>query len=116
MKNQIVHLQRIKQDLSDIKTRKELFKDLGNKSNNTLIISEGLIAYLENNAVGALAEDLSAQKSFKHWVLDLMSPGLLALLQKEMRALEEAKMPLKFEPEEGEEFFHRYEWKSLESK
>jgi len=95
-------LQRIRQDLSDDKARKELFKDLGNKSNNALIISEGLIAYLDNKAVGALAEDLSAQKSFKHWVLDLMSPGLLAMLQKEMRALEEAKMPLKFAPDEGE--------------
>jgi len=109
-------LQRIKQDLSDSEARKELFKGLGNKSNNALIISEGLIAYLDNNVVGTLAEDLSAQKNFNHWVLDLMSPGLLALLQKEMRALEEAKMPLKFAPEEGEGFFYRYGWKSLESK
>jgi methyltransferase (TIGR00027 family) len=109
-------LQRIKQNLSDSKARKELFKDLGGKSNNALILSEGLIAYLDNDAVGALAEDLSAQKSFKRWTLDLMSPGLLALLQKEMRALEEAKMPLKFAPEEGEGFFYRYGWKLLESK
>ena len=109
-------LQRIRQDLSDTKARKELFKALGNKSNNALIISEGLIAYLDEDAVGELAQDIAAQKSFKRWVLDLMSPGLLAVLKKEMGALEEANMPLKFAPEAGEGFFYRYGWKVLESK
>src|SRR4051812_33746939 len=109
-------LERIKQDLSDSKARKELFKDLGNKSNKVLIITEGLIVYLDDDAVGALAEDLSAEKSFKRWALDLMSPGLLAIAKTQMRALEEAKTPLRFAPDEGERFFYRYGWQTLDSK
>src|SRR5215471_10648251 len=58
-------LLRIRQDLSDITARKALFKTLAGKSNKALIVSEGLLPYLDDNAVGELAQDLSAQKSFK---------------------------------------------------
>ena len=109
--------QRIKQDLSDATARKELFKTLGEKCNSALIVSEGLLSYLNDEAVGELAKDLSEQKSFKRWVLDLMSPGLLDLIRREMGYhLEQANVPLKFAPSEGEGFFHQYGWKSLESK
>src|ERR1051326_5418327 len=74
-------LKRIRQDLSDVNTRKKIFEDLGNNSKNALIITEGLISYLTEDEVGSLGQDLSSQKSFKHWVTDLMSPVLLAMLQ-----------------------------------
>lgn len=65
-----------------------------------------------------MAEDLSAQQNFKRWVLDMMSPGLFAFLQKEtgFQLLKESNIPLKFAPEEGEGFFLRYGWKHHESK
>ena len=86
-------------------------------SNRALIVSEGLVGYLDDDEVGALATDLSGQNSFKHWVLDLMSPGLLALAQKEMGTfLKQGNAPLKFAPAEGEGFFLRYGWKSIVSK
>ena len=110
-------LQSIRLDLSDRKARVELFKQLNDQCDNALIVSEGLIAYLDEEEAGALAKDMSAQHHFKRWVFDLMSPGLLALVQKEMGSfLKEANAPLKFAPEEGEGFFLRYGWRSLESK
>ena len=110
-------LQRIRQDLSDEKFRKGLFETLAAKCNKALIVSEGLLSYLEDNSVGELARDLSAEKKFKRWVLDLMSPGLLELLKREMSYhLEQANVPLKFAPQEGEGFFYPYGWKSLQSK
>ncbi len=109
-------LEKIQLDLSDRKAREKLFKQFGNKSNKTLIVSEGLIGYLDEEETGALAQDLSSQKSFKHWVFDMMSPGLLELATKEMGSfLKAANAPLKFAPEEGEGFFLRYGWKNLES-
>jgi hypothetical protein len=94
-----------------------LFETLAAKCNQALIVWEGLLSYLDDNAVGDLTTDLSKQKSLKRWVLDLMSPRLLSMLQKEMGPhLEEANALLKFAPEEGEGFFYKYGWKSLESK
>jgi methyltransferase (TIGR00027 family) len=111
-------LKRIPFDLSDRKERLEIFKQLNNQSNKALIVSEGLIGYLNEEEAGALAEDLSAQQNFKRWVFDMMSPGLFAFLQKEtgFQLLKESNIPLKFAPEEGEGFFLRYGWKHLESK
>ncbi|MEP6595845.1 MAG: SAM-dependent methyltransferase [Ginsengibacter sp.] len=110
-------LRSIQLDLSDKKARLKLFNQLNNESTKTLIVSEGLVGYLTGEEVGTLAQDLSAQKSFKRWVLDMMSPGLLKLALKEMGSyLNEANAPLKFAPEEGENFFLRYGWKHLESK
>ena len=111
-------LRSIQLDLSDREKRVELFEQLNNECKKALIVSEGLIAYLDEDEVGALAKDLSDQKNFKRWVLDLMSPGLFATLQKEtgFQLLKESNVPLKFAPEEGEGFFLRYGWKHLESK
>jgi len=110
-------LQSIRLDLSDSKARIELFKRLNGQCDKALIVTEGLIGYLDEEEAGALAKDLSAQHHFKRWVFDLMSPGLLALVQKEMGSfLKDANAPLKFAPKEGEGFFLRYGWRSLESK
>ena len=110
-------LQSIRLDLSDRKARTELFKQLNGECDKAFIVSEGLIGYLDDEEAGSLAKDLSAQHHFKRWVFDLMSPGLLVLVQKEMGSfLKEANAPLKFAPKEGEGFFLRYGWKSLESK
>ena len=111
-------LKKIPLDLSGRKERLELFKQLNNQCNKALVVSEGLIGYLEKEEAGALAQDLSAQQNLKRWVLDMMSPGLFAFLQKEtgFQLLKESNIPLKFAPEEGEGFFLRYGWKHLESK
>jgi methyltransferase (TIGR00027 family) len=110
-------LERIRMDLSDRKARIDLFGSINKKSNKALVVSEGLIGYLDDEEVAALAQDLSAQITFRRWVLDMMSPGLLVMALKEMGAyLKEANAPLKFAPMAGESFFLPYGWKLLESK
>jgi methyltransferase (TIGR00027 family) len=110
-------LQRISLDLSDREERCHLFKDIDDHSDQTLIVTEGLIAYLDTEEAGSLAQDLSRQSSFGRWVFDLMSPGLLVMAQEEIGSfLEEGKAPLRFAPEEGEDFFRRYGWTPVESR
>lgn len=110
-------LQSLTLDLSDEEARAALFKQLNDQCEKALIVSEGLIGYLDEGEAGTLALHLSAQYHFKRWVLDLMSPGLLAMAQKEMGSfLSEANAPLKFAPKEGERFFLHYGWTSEESK
>ena len=100
-------------DLSNVSARRELFGQLGDKANKVLIITEGFIIYLTPEEVGLLAQDLAHPRSFQSWILDLASPGLLRMLQKNMGAqLSQAGSALQFGPSEGPEFFARYGWKT----
>lgn len=109
-------LERIPLDLSEREARLELFDSLNSRNKKTLVVSEGLVGYLDESEAGALAYDLSHFRNFRHWVLDLMSPGILPLIQEEMGTLlDDAGTPLKFAPAEGEEFFQLFGWKPMAS-
>lgn len=107
-------LERIRLDLADGSARRELFGQLGRKAGKTLVVTEGLIIYFTAEEVGALARDLAAPPSFQRWIVDLASPGLVRMLQKNMgQQLSQAGAALKFGPEEGPEFFVPYGWKPV---
>jgi methyltransferase (TIGR00027 family) len=111
----VCSLERISLDLSDKAARRELFDRLGRQAQKVLILSEGLLIYLTEEEVGALAEDLARPASFQRWVLDLASPGLLRILKRHLqKPLEKADAPLKFGPKEGPLFFTPYGWKPLD--
>jgi len=113
----VCQLQTVQLDLSDRSKRLNLFTQLNRQCNKALVLSEGLIGYLEDEQVGALANDLPRQNNFRRWALDLISPDLLAMITREMGYfLKEGNSPLKFAPAEGEGFFLPYGWKILESK
>jgi methyltransferase (TIGR00027 family) len=108
-------LERVRLDLSNTSGRRERFEEWGRRASKALIITEGLTIYLTAEEVGSLAQDLAAPPSFRRWVLDLASPGLLRLLQKNMGAqLEQGGAPLKFGPEEGPAYFTRFGWKPID--
>jgi methyltransferase (TIGR00027 family) len=108
----VCELTRVRLDLSSVDARRALFADLGGKAKRALVISEGLVVYLTRDEVGMLARDLAAPAAFQYWVLDLISPGLLKMLQQNLGApLTAAGSPLKFAPEEGPDFFLPYGWR-----
>jgi methyltransferase (TIGR00027 family) len=110
-------LVRIKLDLADQKARTELFKKLNGKAARILVMTEGLIIYLTSAQVASFATDLSSQNNFKGWMFDLVSPALLKMIQERMGpALGGSGAVFQFAPEEGEEFFLQYGWKSVESR
>ena len=105
-------LERVRLDLHDVGARRELFERLGRSARRTLIVSEGLLIYLTAEEVGSLARDLAAPLSPRSWVLDLTSPGLLKMIQKDSGTqLSAAGAALKFGPPEGPGFFVPYGWK-----
>lgn len=107
-------LRRVRMDLADRGKRQQLFRELAAESKRAVIVTEGLLIYLEPEAVLEFASDLAAQASFRDWVIDLASPGLLKMLQKNLGALEEAGSPLKFAPAEGPGYFTACGWKPAE--
>jgi methyltransferase (TIGR00027 family) len=108
-------VERVRLDLSDVGARRELFSKLGRLANRVLVVSEGLLVYLDGKEVTSLGQDLAVARSFQHWVIDLASPALLKMLEKKMGApLDQAGAPLKFAPPEGPDFFARCGWKPVE--
>jgi O-methyltransferase involved in polyketide biosynthesis len=108
-------VERVRLDLSDVRARCGLFSKLGRRANRVLVISEGLLVYLDEKEVTSLGQDLAVARSFQHWVIDLASPALLKMLGKKMGApLDQAGAPLKFAPREGPDFFARSGWKPVE--
>jgi O-methyltransferase involved in polyketide biosynthesis len=79
-------VERVRLDLADRAARRALFATLGKRSSRGLVISKGLIIYFSAEEAGALAEDIANVASFEHWAVDIASPGLLALLQKNTNA------------------------------
>jgi methyltransferase (TIGR00027 family) len=117
LKDERPHCRResVKLDLKDAAARRSLFRRLGEESRRAMILSEGLLVYLDEKEVGALADDLHAQAGFRWWVIDLASPTLLKRLQKTYGpSLAGSGARMQFAPVEGTEFFRRHGWKEAE--
>lgn len=117
LKDERPHCRResVKLDLKDASARRSLFRRLGEESKRAVILSEGLLVYLDEKEVGALADDLHAQAGFRWWVIDLASPALLKRLEKTYGpSLADAGARMQFAPADGTEFFRRHGWKEAE--
>ena len=111
----VCRLERVPLDLADVSARQRLFARIGSTTRNALVVSEGLIVYLEPAGVTSLARDLAAPAAFRRWVLDLISPGLLKMVMKSWAGhFEQAGLALKFAPTEGPNFFQTTGWKPVE--
>lgn len=108
-------LERVALDLGDLAARRQLFQHLGGRAGRVLVISEGLLIYLTPQEVAALAQDLAAAPGFLRWAVDIASPGLLRMLQKQTDAGTSGwAASLRFAPPEGPNFFVPYGWRALE--
>jgi methyltransferase (TIGR00027 family) len=108
-------LERVRLDLSNEDARRGLFQRLGARSSHTLVIAEGLLIYLWRDDVRQLARDLAAVASFRHWVVDICSPGLLTMMMERMGDLvRQAGAPYLFAPPEGPAFFAQGGWTPID--
>ena len=105
-------LERVPLDLADRVARRELFARIAARGRSILIVTEGLLIYLAEEQVAELATDLAEPPSFRSWITDLASPGLLRMLQPDWgKEVERAGAPFRFAPEDGPAFFSRFGWR-----
>jgi len=108
-------LERFRIDLANTIERRRLFDELAGRGKNVVVACEGLIIYLTRDEVSDLARDLARPATFRHWIVELASPGLLEMLQRRTaRHLPVANAPLKFAPPEGPAFFDPLGWRPAE--
>jgi methyltransferase (TIGR00027 family) len=98
-------------DLSDSAARGAFFDELADTTRSALVITEGLLLYMNEEVVRALGLDLADRSSIRWWVFDLASPNLLRMMQKTM-GTQMVNAPMKFAPAEGVAFFEALGWES----
>ena len=96
-------------DLSDPVARSSVIDEAIGESQCTLVISEGLVIYLDEDVVRALSADLFSRPVIRWWLLDLASPELRQMMMKTMGD-ELASAPLKFAAPNGIAFFEALGW------
>jgi len=111
----LCRLDRVSLDLAEGAKRREFFARVGAESRQALIMSEGLLMYLPPGLVGELADDLSAQSSFRHWAIDLATPMIKRRVNRWWgRKLKQMRTQYQFAPEEGTAFFLTHGWREAE--
>lgn len=102
-------------DLSDDAARRALLARVGREAKRALVLTEGLLIYLEAAAVATLAADLSAVPAIGWWLMDLASPELLKRMERNWApVVRTGNAPFRFGPAENTGFFAPHGWQELE--
>jgi methyltransferase (TIGR00027 family) len=103
-------LTRVAVDLSDSAARSAFFAEHMRSAKRALVITEGLLCYLTNNAVSDLTRELLQLAAVQRWALDVISPAVKNKLHKSLDK-NLASAPMHFAPAEGVAFFEKLGWK-----
>jgi methyltransferase (TIGR00027 family) len=103
-------LKRVSCDLVDISSRRALLASASEKGRNTLVLTEGVIPYLSEEEVAALASDLNKYPCFRYWIVDYFSPFITKYRQAQIRKMRIENAPFKFAPEDYFGFFLKHGW------
>jgi methyltransferase (TIGR00027 family) len=101
-------VERVGLDLLDRAARRELFAGLGSQTEHALVIAEGVIPYFANADAAALAGDILAVPSFRHWIMDFDNAGKRRMPRAWAKRL--AAAPFLFQVENWFAFFERFDW------
>jgi len=108
-------LEQVGIDLTDRARRRALFSQIGAGARQVLVVSEGLLVYLDPEQVASLAADLAAPPPFRWWLIDVASPRLLKMMEKTWgRAVAAGNAQFRFAPPEGTRFFEPQGWREAE--
>lgn len=98
-------------DLADDRVRRQTLATLCADKKRVLVLTEGLLVYLNEQQARALANDLYARPEISDWLFDLLSPLALKRAQRMWhRELLAANAPLQFAPVNGLDFFAESGW------
>lgn len=107
-----VRYEAITADLTDAGVRDALFAQLGASATRALVITEGLLVYLETEQVQSLARSLHAVPSFQWWLSDLSNHRLLEMLSRDWGpTLERGNAPMRFAVDDPASFFAPLGWR-----
>jgi methyltransferase (TIGR00027 family) len=101
-------IERIGLDLTDVDARRRLFDRIWTTSERAMVLTEGVLGGLSVDEAGSLADDLRSQPGCEAWVIDYLSPRLLADYQKHQPY---QHVPVRFDPPSWEAFMREHRWR-----
>jgi methyltransferase (TIGR00027 family) len=108
-------LETITQHLGDQAQRRTLFARLNQHAECIAVICEGLLVYLDEDKVTSLAADLHEQPHFTYWLVEVVSPRVLAWINRKWHHhFEAANAPMVFAPSDWRRFYRDRGWEVLE--
>lgn len=108
-------LHRVKVDLANHAERRRALTEQAAQMKKALVMTEGLLVYLNASTVTELASELHQQQAIQHWVTDLLSPAILKRVQKWWgKQMKAANAWMEFAPAEGTRFFEPLGWREAE--
>ena len=106
-------LERIAVNLADAGERGKFLAQIASRGKRGVVLTEGLLIYLQQEEVARFAGDLAGVAALQRWILDLHSPRLLRMMQRRTgKALEKVGAPFRFGPAGGPSFFAPFGWKT----
>jgi methyltransferase (TIGR00027 family) len=99
-------LTRIPVDLTDASARRRCLAEATKGANKALIITEGLLLYLDESDVRALVAELE-RPEVTWWIADIIGPAIVKLAG---RASKLNNAPVTFGPADGISFFEQAGW------
>jgi O-methyltransferase involved in polyketide biosynthesis len=98
-------------DLADMEQRRKFLRETCAKAGKVLVLTEGVIPYLTNDAVGMLGQDLHAETKIQYWIADYFSPASYRYRRKSGITKTMKNAPFLFEPENYFALFESAGWK-----
>lgn len=106
-------VERVRVDLADDAARRAFLAGIGGRK---LVLTEGVVVYLDEDAAGALADDLRALPDVDGWIVDRVSPEAAA--HRRRAGADEAlrNAPFRFSPPDWTAFFAAHGWRPRETR
>jgi methyltransferase (TIGR00027 family) len=103
-------LSREKIDLADAAARDAFLARAFARCSRAVVITEGLLLYLNSGLVEALGRDLGKHSNACWWITDLLSPALVRAMKRETDPQLAPEARMRFAPENGVGFFRALGW------
>jgi O-methyltransferase involved in polyketide biosynthesis len=100
-------------DLADPAAREAFFDEALDGATKALVLTEGLLMYLEDRDVKALS-DAVARPEVAWWMFDFVGPGLKRVMNEKMAGMLQ-NAPFIFAPDNGLAYFEDLGWRVIES-
>jgi methyltransferase (TIGR00027 family) len=99
-------------DLADPRARDAFLTDALAGATKALVLTEGLLMYLDDRDVSALSQAIT-RREISWWMLDFAGPGLKKMMNKKMAGMLQ-NAPFKFAPDNGLAYFEDLGWRCVE--
>lgn len=109
-------LERLKIDLIDDAARRAMLASVDTRAQKLLVLTEGVVPYLTNEQVAALADDLRSLDHISFWIADYFSPEVIKFRQRAGVQRKLRNAPFQFKPGDWFGFFAQRGWRSREER